>query len=377
MPQPRRTREEIPLRGPMGAVLSSDVTGAKQQHVAALDGVRAIAIVAVMLLHAASDYFPGGAIGVDVFFVLSAFLITSIIIAEHRVGRFSFAGFYWRRLLRLGPALVLWLMLVAAPTAVLMGQGDRVLASTLVSLLYIGDFVIAYDWVPIADAYVHIWSLAIEEQFYFVWPAALVFLCLRHPERLRTILWCLLGAAVGVQVAAHQSGAQAYFLPWGHIVAIATGCLAAGLYAHGVPGWMNPLVRSTTVAAAVILMIGAVCLWADQMPPAASSMVLTVASIGIGLLVLHAREVRSGFVISLLTLNVMVWLGRRSYGLYLYHRTLAMLIPELLPGITLKVAGPLVLILAFLVAEASYRWVELHHARRGRRRSAHRAASAV
>ena len=81
----------------MGAVLSSDVTGAKQQHVAALDGVRAIAIVAVMLLHAASDYFPGGAIGVDVFFVLSAFLITSIIIAEHRVGRFSFAGFYWRR----------------------------------------------------------------------------------------------------------------------------------------------------------------------------------------------------------------------------------------------------------------------------------------
>ena len=53
-----------------------------------------------------------------------------------------------------------------------MGQGDRVLASTLVSLLYIGDFVIAYDWLPIADAYVHIWSLAIEEQFYFVWPAA-------------------------------------------------------------------------------------------------------------------------------------------------------------------------------------------------------------
>jgi peptidoglycan/LPS O-acetylase OafA/YrhL len=271
---------------------------------------------------------------------------------------------------------VLWLTLIAAPTAVLMGQGDRVLASTLVSLFYIGDFAIAYDWVPIADAYVHIWSLAIEEQFYFVWPSVLVFLALRHPERLRTILWCLLGAAVGLQLAAHQSGSHAYFLPRGHIVAIATGCLSAGLCAHGVPDWMNRLVRSTTVAAAVILMIGAVCLWADQMPATASSMVLTVTSIGIGLLVMHAREVRSGFVIGLLTLNVMVWLGRRSYGLYLYHRTLAMLIPELLPGITLKVGGPLVLILAFLVAEASYRWVELPIMRAGRRRFAHREANA-
>ena len=356
--------------------MSSDVTGPKQQHVAALDGVRAIAIVAVMLLHAASDYFPGGAIGVDVFFVLSAFLITSIIVAEHRAGRFSFAGFYWRRLLRLGPALVLWLTLVAAPTAVLMGQGDRVLASTLVSLFYIGDFAIAYDWVPIADAYLHIWSLAIEEQFYFVWPAVLVFLALRHPERLRTILWCLLGAAVGLQVAAHRFTSQAYFLPWGHIVAIATGCLAAGLCAYGVPGWLNRLVRSTTVGAAVILMIGVVCLGADQMSATASSIAWTVTSIAIGLLVMHAREVRSGFVIGLLSLNAMVWLGRRSYGLYLYHRTLAMLIPELVPGITLKVGGPLVLILALLVAEASYRWVELPIMRAGRRRFAHREASA-
>ena len=88
------------------------------------------------------------------------------------------------------------------------------------------------------------------------------------------------------------------------------------------------------------------------------------------------REVHSGFVIGLLTLTVMVWLGRRSYGLYLYHRTLAMLVPELLPGITLKVGGPFVLLLACLVAEASYRWVELPIMRAGRRRSAQREASA-
>ena len=257
-----------------------------------------------------------------------------------------------------------------------MGQGDRVLASTLVSLLYIGDFAIAYDWVPIADAYVHIWSLAIEEQFYFVWPAVLVFFALRHPERLRTILWCLLGAAVGLQLAAHQFGSRAYFLPWGHIVAIATGCLAAGLCAHGVPGWMDRLVRSTTVAAAVILMIGAVCLWADQMPATAFSMVLTVTSIGVGLLVMHAREVRSGFVIGLLTLNVMVWLGRVPTASTCTTGRWPCSFPN-----SSRASPSKLEVLSFDIGlprgRASYRWVELPIMRAGRRLSAHREASTV
>ena len=95
-------------------------------HVKALDGVRGIAIGSVMLLHSAQAYFPGGAVGVDLFFALSAYLITSLILQEtsDNRGRFSFASFYARRALRLGPALVIWLAIVAAPTAVVVGEAD-------------------------------------------------------------------------------------------------------------------------------------------------------------------------------------------------------------------------------------------------------------
>src|SRR3954453_7018794 len=89
-------------------------------HVAALDGGRAIAIAAVIGLHAWDRVFPAGALGVDVFFVLSAFLISSLIIGEagRQSGRFDFVQFYGRRAFRLLPALFVWLALVATPTAI-------------------------------------------------------------------------------------------------------------------------------------------------------------------------------------------------------------------------------------------------------------------
>src|SRR5438309_1380152 len=93
-----------------------------------LDGVRAVAIVAVVGLHAIARLFPGGFLGVDAFFVLSAFLITSLILGElaERQGSYSFRGFYFRRALRLGPALLVWLALLALPSAFLAHQGGGV-----------------------------------------------------------------------------------------------------------------------------------------------------------------------------------------------------------------------------------------------------------
>lgn len=109
----------------------------------ALDGVRATAIIAVMGLHADARIAPGGWLGVDLFFVLSAFLISSLImneVAMHPGGWFDFGGFYWRRFFRLAPALLLWLATLAPLTALATHEGSKIPASTILSLFYFGDF---------------------------------------------------------------------------------------------------------------------------------------------------------------------------------------------------------------------------------------------
>lgn len=128
-------------------------------YLASLDGIRAVAITGVFGLHLARQYFPGGAFGVDVFFVLSAYLITSILLRElrHR-GRIRFGAFYCRRIFRLGPALVLWLLLLATPTALLQHAGSSISWSTAGALFYFNDFLEAWTR-HVGSAYDQSWSL--------------------------------------------------------------------------------------------------------------------------------------------------------------------------------------------------------------------------
>ena len=198
-----------------------------------LDGIRALAIVSVMGLHAISRLFPGGYLGVDVFFVLSAFLITSLILDEvgEDGGRFQFRAFYWRRAFRLGPALLLWLLVLAWPTAVLIGQASGVPIWTLGSLLYVGDFLFAFG-VPDGDAYLHVWSLAVEEQFYLLWPATLLLFIRRRPAG--GLAGWLAGGWLGALALQPLAGAflegASYGLPPGHLVPLATGVVLAVVY---------------------------------------------------------------------------------------------------------------------------------------------------
>lgn len=332
----------------------------------ALDGVRGVAILAVMALHAAASYFPGGAVGVDVFFALSAFLITSLILEEvgRRGGCFSFKDFYVRRALRLGPALILWLALVAGPTAALAGQSDMLFSSTIASLLYFGNYALAFGWWPIADAHAHVWSLAIEEQFYAVWPLVLVVLLLRRGgSATRLALWVGLVASLAVFWVTEATVYSNYFLPTGHLVPLAAGCLAAHLFTFGMPFWLRTAVSQSFLPWAILAAVAGYTL----VPYRAA---VPIIGVGVGLLILHVCVGEGSAAARLLAWPILLWFGRRSYGLYLYHRTLAGTIPLLVPGITLKVAGPLVLALSCLTAEVSWRLVERPIARAGRARLA-------
>src|SRR5262245_2789208 len=174
----------------MPAVVGTDPTEQRAGYLPGLDGIRAIAVAAVVAYHLRVPFFDGGLLGVSVFFTLSGYLITSLLVQElARTGRIRLKAFWLRRARRLLPALFLMLPVVAVTTAI--ARADQLVATlrqVLFALLYIAN------WTTIArgDDYFqrftgpgpldHLWSLAIEEQFYVVWPLlvlALLWLGLR------------------------------------------------------------------------------------------------------------------------------------------------------------------------------------------------------
>jgi peptidoglycan/LPS O-acetylase OafA/YrhL len=338
-------------------------------HRRALDGVRAVAIVGVMGLHGISHVFQGGFYGVDVFFVLSAFLITTLIIEEYdqHAGRYDFRSFYWRRAFRLGPALFVWLAVIAPLTAVAVHQGSHIPTATAASLFYFSDFAIA-GGAHLGDAYLHVWSLSVEEQFYLVWPLLLVAVVLkRTPRTQRALLAASVVVAAVVMDVSSRLSSNTYFLPTGHLIAITAGCLTAIVFVHG--GWsrVERFVAASwvgvvcVVALAVLFVIYREKLGIDELV-----LLLAAAALTSAVLILHLCLRDNGPAYALLSSPAAVWLGRRSYGLYLYHRTFTILIPALIPGIAHVRAWPLALAISLVTAELSFRLVERPINRAGR-----------
>ena len=170
----------------------------KTGYRADIDGLRGISVLAVVAFHAFPDLAPGGFVGVDVFFVISGFLISGIIFDEMRSGAFSLRSFYARRIRRIFPALVLVLTVTAvAGWWILLPQDMLRLGRQLLSsAAFVANF---YFWFqsgyfsPDAHSFplLHLWSLGVEEQFYIVWPLVLLLLR-RRPDR---ILAAVLGIA--------------------------------------------------------------------------------------------------------------------------------------------------------------------------------------
>lgn len=337
------------------AVHASDRDG----YIPALDGIRAIAVLAVYLLHLAGAYFPGGAVGVDLFFVLSAFLITGVLIAEfERTGRVRFGDFYLRRAFRLLPALLLWLVL-ASFTAVTAGEGEKVLWSSAGALFYFNDFQQA--WTDrVAAAFNQSWSLSVEEQFYFVWPPLLVFMLMRRSRRAQR--W-FLHISVIVAVLVAFTG-QNYFLPTGHLLPLVIGCWAADQHAHGRTRWVDTVSRQPWIGA-VALAVFAVATLVVYRP--LTDITFVIVAVATAALILNITGDRTNLVSRALGSAVPRWVGARSYGIYLYGLTLMHLVPMLIVGIELKYAAPIDIVLTILIVGLSYRFVESPVQRWGRR----------
>lgn len=322
----------------------------------ALDGVRAIAIAGVFLLHIAGAYFPGGAFGVDLFFALSAYLITGLLLGEvESTGRLRFGAFYWRRAFRLGPALLIWLVLASA-TAIAEGRSAKVPWSVTGSLFYFSDFLEAWTS-RIAGAFDQAWSLAVEEQFYFVWPAVLVLVLLRWPPRLQRIFLTVSVIAAIALTVAHQN----YFLPTGHLLPLTVGCWAAEQRARGGSPVTTWLVRVPGIAAGCCVVFALAAVGKLELP--GTQILVGLAA---GLLLLALAERSTSIEARVLGTRIPVWIGARSYGIYLYGLTLMQLIPAV-THLGLREAAPVDVIVTLVVVALSFRFVEAPVRVRGRR----------
>jgi peptidoglycan/LPS O-acetylase OafA/YrhL len=305
----------------------------------ALDGLRALSVIAVILYHAGIRWIPGGFIGVEVFFVVSGFLITSLMIDEQHVsGKVSLKQFWIRRARRLLPAL--FTMLIASLIAVTFFAKDSApdfRQDVLPALGYFSNWwqiyfvdtpYFAANSLPMLR---HLWSLAVEEQWYVLWPIVFVFVLgnKRIPRWISAVVIGLLAAAVMVGTAlafAADNETRINFLYLSTITRSSGLLLGAALACIWRP-WKKAVVRFARVRSGLadVLALGALATLgyisafihvADEQLYRGGLAAATVASA-----VIIAVVVRSGtsLVKRVLSIPLLVEIGRRSYGLYLWH----------------------------------------------------------
>ena len=286
-----------------------------------IDGLRAVAVIAVVLFHFGVPGFSGGFVGVDVFFVISGYLITSIIWRQREASRFSFVEFWARRARRILPALFVMMAAVLAVGWFLMAPKDYeelgrsvryqvMFVSNLLFMRQEGYFDAASDLKPL----LHTWSLAVEEQFYFVFPLLLTLLCSRF-KHWRLALFSLLLVSFGLSVwAVAQHPEKAFFL-----LPMRAWELLAGAMLAIAPASQK---RLTPAAAQGISLLGmglilvAVFGYDNSTPFPGAAALLPVLGV---VALIWANEHQSTWVGRVLSTRLMVGLGLISYSWYLWH----------------------------------------------------------
>jgi peptidoglycan/LPS O-acetylase OafA/YrhL len=351
----------------------------------ALDGLRAVAVVGVILYHI--GVLPGGFLGVDVFFVLSGFLITALLLREWdaRGGRVSFRYFYARRALRLLPALgcvIAGALVVAGALALTTAAGRSYVWTTLAAVPWVLGF--AGNWVramepaaPIGSlgALGQTWSLAVEEQFYLLWPALFVLLMRRRISRRRLALVLTLLAVTEMIYRSWLShlgygGDRIYYATDTHSDGLLIGCAAAFWEADRSRETVGTTARSTTVMWLAVALLAALFVTGSRSGPPIETSAAVLASAVITLGVVTGRAPAP--LLRLLSSRHAVLIGRRSYGLYLWQYVVLAATEALSTRfVTISLAGPWYGRMAFAavmvaglgatfaLAEVSYRCVEL------------------
>jgi peptidoglycan/LPS O-acetylase OafA/YrhL/PAS domain-containing protein len=291
-----------------------------------IDGLRAIAVIPVVLFHAGVQLFSGGFVGVDIFFVISGYLITTIILGELEAGRFSIINFYERRARRILPALFL-VMVVCFPFAWLwlMPSDTKEFSNSVIAVLAFASNIFFWRQSDYFDAAVelkpllHTWSLGVEEQFYVLFPIFLI--CVWRWGRARVVVLLTIAALLSLVLAeygARMKPVASFFLLPTRGWELAIGALMA-IYLEGKkPDHLPPaLSQILSLAGLGLIMLGVLAFSRDTPFPGFYALVPTV---GAGLIILSALP--GTFVGRVLGSRVLVGVGLISYSAYLWHQPL-------------------------------------------------------
>ena len=328
-----------------------------------VDGLRAVAIVPVLFFHAGFSWFRGGYVGVDVFFVISGYLITSLILAEKAAGTFTIAGFYERRARRILPALFTVMLACVVPAwvwmtpAKLQDFGQSLVAVTTFANNILLGLTSSY-FAPAADEkpLLHTWSLAVEEQYYIVFP--IVVISCWSLGRRKLVALITAGAVLSLGLAEwgwrHEPGLN-FYMPQARAWELFIGALVAFKLEGAKPPALGGRLFKNALAAFGLLLVAYSIFWFDDQIPFPSLYALA-PTLGTAL-VLYAGDEQT-VVGRMLRMRLMVGIGLISYSLYLWHQPLfayAHIISNTTPGKPLLFG---LILIAVGLAYLSWRYVE-------------------
>ncbi|NNC80814.1 MAG: acyltransferase [Acidimicrobiales bacterium] len=336
-----------------------------------LDVVRALAVLAVIAYHYAGKarhLIPGGNLGVNVFFVLSGFLITRLLLEEHsRSDRVSIRSFVQRRAARLIPALLLLLTWIVAATFVLDVYADRgaVVRGIAATLFYVRN------WMEVAGssepALGFAWTLSVEEQFYLVWPVVFVAAARRSRRAVVAVSVFLLSASVAqMMIRSIFFGVSDEALTYGTessgLTGVMTGCVLAGILSVTPVASRRGriMLQLAAVSASIVLLMFIFVLGNQPLLMPRGGHFAVAASTAIVL----AGVVRGAVPFNRRMSAPLLWTGRHSYGLYLWHLPALVATSHFLPDTSAMGVRVFALVVTFATAAASMKWLEAPARRR-------------